>query len=98
MKFGYQPALDGVRAVCILAVLGTHLGVGFPGGFLGVDVFFVLSGYLITKILLNELESDQRIRFGEFYLRRARRLLPALVGMLILAGVMWKLTSPGVSF
>ncbi len=74
------------------AVLVYHLGLGWlPGGFLGVDLFFVISGFLITTLLLAEIERAGRIRYGQFYLRRAKRLLPALllmlVGTLALAGV-----------
>src|SRR5829696_5160663 len=75
----YLPGLDGVRAVAVVAVLLFHLPARLlPGGFLGVDVFFVLSGFLITTLLLGELEATGVIKFGQFYLRRARRLLPAL--------------------
>jgi peptidoglycan/LPS O-acetylase OafA/YrhL/O-antigen ligase len=80
---GYRPALDGVRAIAVLAVIGYHLSTRISGGFLGVDVFFVLSGYLITSILLGDLLTTGRIRFAEFWARRARRLLPA-VGLLVL--------------
>lgn len=80
---GYLPALDGLRAVAVVAVFAYHLGVPFlPGGFLGVDLFFVLSGFLITTLLVAEGEETGRIRIGRFWLRRARRLLPALIGML----------------
>lgn len=79
-----QPGLDGMRAIAVIAVLLFHGGIGWlPGGFLGVDVFFVLSGYLITGILIREQASAQTIRLKAFYLRRARRLLPALVAMLL---------------
>jgi peptidoglycan/LPS O-acetylase OafA/YrhL len=98
VKFGYKPALDGLRAICILSVLATHLGIGFPGGFLGVDVFFVLSGFLITQILLGDLDNQNSIDLLHFYLRRARRLLPALFAMLVLAGALWHITSHGYSF
>lgn len=75
----YNPALDGLRAVAILLVLACHTaGRAFPGGWVGVDVFFVLSGYLITSILLRELRTTGRIDIGSFYWRRALRLLPAL--------------------
>ena len=78
--FAYQPALDGVRALAVTAVLVFHAGVAaLPGGFLGVDAFFVLSGFLITSLLLGEYRRDGRIRLGGFWLRRARRLLPALL-------------------
>lgn len=78
-RLAYEPALDGVRALAIAAVLAFHDGVSFlPGGFLGVEVFFVLSGYLITSLVLVELEATGRVRLGAFWARRARRLLPAL--------------------
>jgi peptidoglycan/LPS O-acetylase OafA/YrhL len=80
---GYLPALDGLRAVAVGAVLLYHADLGsFTGGFLGVDVFFVLSGYLITCVLLDSRRTTGRIGLGRFYLRRARRLLPALLVML----------------
>ncbi|MEY4348626.1 MAG: hypothetical protein RIS43_1045 [Actinomycetota bacterium] len=73
-------ALDGVRAIAIVAVVLFHMGANWlPGGYLGVDVFFVLSGYLITWILLDRLRRLGRVNFKEFYLARARRLLPALL-------------------
>ncbi len=82
-RVGYLPALDGLRALAVMAVLFYHGGVKWmPGGFLGVDVFFVISGYLITSLLLGDFRDFRRIRFGRFYLRRARRLLPALFLML----------------
>ena len=81
----YLPALDGVRAIAVLAVMFYHADVPWlPGGFLGVDIFFVLSGFLITSLILTELERSDRLSFRNFYVRRARRLLPALV--LVLAG------------
>jgi peptidoglycan/LPS O-acetylase OafA/YrhL len=84
---GYRPGLDGVRALAVLAVILYHLGTtGGPrsaaGGFLGVDVFFVLSGYLITSLLVAQRRRDGRIALGHFYGRRARRLLPALYTLL----------------
>lgn len=82
----YNPALDGVRAIAVVAVLLYHAGVGeFSGGFLGVDVFFTLSGFLITTLLLLERDSTRRIDVVQFWLRRAKRLLPAL--FLVLAAV-----------
>jgi peptidoglycan/LPS O-acetylase OafA/YrhL len=78
-RLPHLPGLDGVRAVAVAAVLLFHLPAQvLPGGFLGVDVFFVLSGFLITSLLLAEVETSGRLRFGAFYARRARRLLPAL--------------------
>jgi peptidoglycan/LPS O-acetylase OafA/YrhL len=79
----YNPALDGVRAVAILLVVFFHARTrNFSGGFLGVDVFFVLSGFLITRILADEHATTGSIRVLRFYLRRARRLYPALLLML----------------
>jgi peptidoglycan/LPS O-acetylase OafA/YrhL len=79
----YAGGLDGVRALAVTAVLVYHLGARWlPGGFLGVDVFFVLSGFLITSLLATEWDARGRIDIGGFYLRRARRLLPALFVML----------------
>ncbi|SNQ50371.1 putative membrane-bound acyl-transferase [Frankia canadensis] len=73
---GYNPALDGLRALAVLAVLGFHLDV-LSGGFLGVDVFFVLSGFLITGLLLAERDRAGTVSLARFYVRRAYRLLPA---------------------
>src|SRR5258708_25799561 len=74
--------IDGLRAVAILAVLGFHTVPKFlPGGFIGVDVFFVISGYLITRILLTSLEEGS-FAFGAFYARRIRRIFPTLIVVL----------------
>ncbi|WP_101952177.1 acyltransferase family protein [Mycobacterium sp. 3519A] len=78
------PALDGIRAVAVALVLAEHGGIpGVSGGFLGVDVFFVLSGFLITSLLLDERARTGRIRLRDFWIRRARRLLPALIVMVM---------------
>ncbi len=80
----YQPALDGIRALAVAAVLAYHAGLPWArGGFLGVDAFFVLSGYLITSLLLLEWRARGAIGLAAFWARRARRLLPALFLMLI---------------
>ena len=79
----YMPGLDGVRALAVAAVIGYHLGVPWlPGGLLGVGVFFTLSGYLITDLLLSVWESSGSLQLRSFWARRARRLLPALFVML----------------
>lgn len=85
---GYLPGLDGLRAIAIIGVLLYHAGLDFfPGGFLGVDVFFVLSGFLITTLILEEFNRSGRIDFKRFYARRAKRLLPALFLMLVIVGL-----------
>ena len=76
---GHIPGLDGIRAFAVVAVIAFHLWPQrVPGGFLGVDVFFVISGFLITTLLLRERSRNGKIDFPQFWLRRARRLLPAL--------------------
>jgi peptidoglycan/LPS O-acetylase OafA/YrhL len=86
----YRPELDGIRAVAVLAVLGFHLAFTVPslrhffrGGFLGVDIFFVLSGMLITELLVNDHRRNGSISLAGFYRRRAQRLLPALAVFLV---------------
>jgi peptidoglycan/LPS O-acetylase OafA/YrhL len=84
---GGIPALDGLRAIAVALVLAHHGGIpGVSGGFLGVDIFFVLSGFLITSLLLDELGRNGRIDLTGFWIRRARRLLPALVLMVLTVG------------
>ena len=79
----YRPDIDGLRAIAVLAVILYHAGVpGFGGGYVGVDVFFVISGYLITQILLRDLAAG-RFSIARFYERRARRILPALFCVLL---------------
>jgi peptidoglycan/LPS O-acetylase OafA/YrhL len=73
------PGLDGLRGIAVLAVIIYHADVSLlVGGFLGVDVFFVLSGFLITTLLINELTETNTVDRARFYLRRIRRLMPAL--------------------
>ena len=80
---GYEPSLDGIRAFSVIAVMLYHADIAWlPGGFLGVEVFFVVSGFLITSLLIEERESTRSIDLKQFWIRRARRLLPALVVML----------------
>ena len=77
-----MPGLDGLRALAVAAVIAYHLGLAWaPGGLLGVGVFFTLSGYLITDLLLSEWRSSGGLQLGDFWIRRARRLLPALFVM-----------------
>ncbi len=87
--------LDGVRALAIALVLAYHLG-GLGGGWLGVDVFFVLSGFLITSLLAAEIRSTGTVRLGAFWGRRARRLLPAVVVLLAALGLYAWAGGPGV--
>jgi peptidoglycan/LPS O-acetylase OafA/YrhL len=83
LRLPYLPGLDGLRAFSVLAVLLYHAGVAFmPGGFLGVEVFFVISGYLITLMLISESGLEGQVSLKKFWLRRARRLLPALFTLL----------------
>ena len=80
------PGLDGLRGIAVLAVIIYHADISaLAGGFLGVDVFFVLSGFLITNLLLEELTRTNTIDRANFYLRRIRRLLPALLLVLLVS-------------
>src|SRR6476659_1208791 len=91
-RLGYHPALDGLRAVAVLAVLLYHDDTFGPlhGGFLGVDIFFVLSGFLITTILLGDVDRSGSPISRRFWIRRVRRLLPAfLLFLLLVAFVVW---------
>ncbi|HVU51026.1 MAG TPA: acyltransferase [Polyangia bacterium] len=85
----YRAPLDGLRALCVTSVFLFHGLYSRFGLFLGVDVFFVLSGYLITRILLEEVDRTGRVDFVNFYVRRARRLLPAVFIMLALVFALW---------
>ena len=94
-SLAFRPDIEGLRGIAVLIVVAFHAGIpGFSGGFVGVDVFFVLSGYLITGLLVAEIQKTSRLSLLQFYARRARRLLPAsaltllvtlLVGAVILA-------------
>ncbi|MDR1647375.1 MAG: acyltransferase, partial [Zoogloeaceae bacterium] len=91
--FAYRPDLEGLRAIAVLLVIAAHAGVPFlRGGFVGVDVFFVLSGYLITALLTLEMQATGNVSFRKFYARRFRRLVPGLLFMLLLVGLMASLT------
>ncbi|WP_268904155.1 acyltransferase family protein [Candidatus Frankia alpina] len=81
---GHLPALDGLRAFAVMAVIAYHAGISWmPGGLLGVDTFFVLSGFLITGLLITEYRNTRRIDLRSFWVRRSRRLMPALLVLLI---------------
>ena len=91
---GFRRDIEGLRGLAILLVVAYHAGIpGFAGGYVGVDVFFVLSGYLITGLLIAEIEKTGRVDFPGFYARRARRLLPAaftvIVGTLLAGRVLY---------
>ena len=92
IKLQYRPEIDTLRAVAVLAVIIYHAKIYlfgnliFPGGFLGVDIFFIISGYLITSIILKELIEKQSFSFKNFYIKRVRRILPALL-FVILASI-----------
>ena len=86
LRSGFRPDIQGLRAIAVLAVILNHADLPFvAGGYVGVDVFFVISGFLITSHLLRSLESDGRIGFATFYARRARRILPASFTVLALS-------------
>lgn len=91
----YIPAIDGLRAVAVIAVMLYHLGFNWiPGGFLGVDLFFVISGYVITRLLLDSIQRSGGLDLRAFYVARIRRLLPPLVFMIITTTVVVGLWAP----
>ena len=89
MKLIYRPEIDGVRAIAVVAVILYHAQISifgyqpFKGGFIGVDIFFVISGYLITSIILKELFANNTLSFKRFFERRARRILPVLLTVML---------------
>ena len=91
MKIAYRPEIDGLRAIAVIAVILYHAQITildnlpFKGGFIGVDIFFVISGYLITSIILKELLATGQFSFKNFYERRVRRILPALLFVIIVS-------------
>src|SRR5919106_1109573 len=94
-RLAYRPALDGLRALAVVAVFAYHANLSWArAGFLGVDVFFVLSGYLITALLLTERRREGRIDLKRFWARRARRLLPAVVVLLAVVAVVVPTLAP----
>ena len=91
----YIPAIDGLRAVAVIAVMLYHLGFDWiPGGFLGVDLFFVISGYVITRLLLDSIQRSGGLDLRAFYIARIRRLLPPLVFMIIVTMVFIAVWAP----
>src|SRR5210317_2201191 len=91
MKLTYRPEIDGLRAIAVGAVILYHAQINifghqlFKGGFIGVDIFFVISGYLITSIILKELVTTGSFSFKYFYERRVRRLLPTLLFVMLVS-------------
>ena len=89
MRITYRPEIDGLRAIAVLLVIFYHAefsisGINiFKAGFIGVDIFFVISGYLITSIILKELKETKKFSFLHFYERRIRRLIPALLFVML---------------
>ncbi|CAH0153735.1 acyltransferase family protein [Rhodococcoides fascians] len=94
----FRTDIQGLRAVAVLLVVFYHSGFGFSGGYIGVDVFFVISGYLITLNLLQAKQLNGRVRLGEFYNRRVRRLLPAATLVVVVCFVMTWFFVPFTSF
>lgn len=94
--FGYRPHLDGLRAFAVYLAVGFHTGADrLAGGFIGVDIFFVLSGYLVTHVLVRDLHGSGTVRLVRFYARRARRILPAaLVNLVVTAAVFRAIAAP----
>ena len=91
----YIPAIDGLRAVAVIAVMLDHLGFAWiPGGFLGVDLFFVISGYVITRLLLDSIQRSGGLDLRAFYVARIRRLLPPLLFMIVLTSVFVSVWAP----
>jgi peptidoglycan/LPS O-acetylase OafA/YrhL len=95
-RLGYRADIEGLRAIAILFVIAVHAGLpGLSGGFVGVDIFFVLSGFLITGLLVKEITRTGSLQFTDFYIRRIRRLLPALVFMLVGSSALaWLILAP----
>jgi peptidoglycan/LPS O-acetylase OafA/YrhL len=101
MKISYRPEIDGLRAIAVVAVILYHAQITifgyqpFKGGFIGVDIFFVISGYLITSIILKELVTTGTFLFKNFYERRIRRILPALLLVILVSiFIAWKILLP----
>jgi len=95
MKIEYRPEIDGLRAIAVCSVILYHAKINFfgyslSGGFIGVDIFFVISGYLITSIILKEFNTTGNFFYKNFYERRIRRILPVLIFiMLVTLPIAW---------
>ena len=90
----YRPDIDGLRAVAVISVLLAHVGFDyFSGGYIGVDVFFVISGFLITKIITQQVDIEN-FSFKNFYVRRVRRLFPAMCVTIIFSFVLFYMVAP----
>ncbi len=84
----YRPDIEGLRAIAVCSVVAFHIGIsGFSGGFIGVDIFFVISGYLISRIIFDEVATKNSFDFKKFYSRRIRRILPSLAIVIIVTGI-----------
>jgi peptidoglycan/LPS O-acetylase OafA/YrhL len=95
MSWQHRPSLDGLRTLAVYLVLCFHAGVFWAnGGFIGVDLFFVLSGFLVSSILLEEITSTGKLQIGAFYARRVRRLLPAALFVVITTSFVFLLVAP----
>ena len=91
----YIPAIDGLRAIAVIAVILYHLGISWiPGGFLGVDLFFVISGYVITRLLLDSIQERGGLDLRDFYMARIRRLLPPLIFMIVVTSIVIGIWAP----
>ena len=91
---GKRLDIQGLRALAVLLVVAYHAGLPLQGGFIGVDVFFAISGFVITRMLVGELAETGELRLARFYARRVRRLLPALAVLLVAVALVGTLASP----
>ena len=101
MSVKYRPDIDGLRAIAVLSVIFYHAEINFfgvtffSGGFIGVDIFFLISGYLITSIIIDELDKKKEFSFKYFFQRRIRRILPVLIFVIIFSiPVAWLILLP----